>query len=472
MWRNYKRAHNHRRLVTLIHGDTWGTLYGLNEDMLSHWGEPYEASLDFLGMPWATTVFGLESTDPMLVAGTVVSTRRLELGWLWQLLLPLGLAFLLGKVFCSHLCPMRLLFEIAQLVRRGLEKLGVPMPDVRHDARFGGWVMLGGLLATLSLGTVIWLYLLPYVSLSTSIFLYVSAGMTTGLVAVVFVWVLIDLFVAPGYFCHNLCPTGFLLENVGRASVLKLHKLGDDPCPKGCEVCVTTCPYHLSPKAQTHTPACDNCGKCVVTCPKERLARKFRLPVVLLVLLAALAVPNVAAAHHNKGLPHYGYFENYPQVPTDEYIVIKGKWELGCTFFNFQGLQRRNADTPNDVKIYCYLYDMKADKAYLGAADFKITKGKTVVSEWRRKAVDEEAVYSSRETMPSSGNFRLTATIDGRPVATLKFYISLGQDGPNWMLIAGGAIPVLIVFGLALYGRQRKKKRKKKKRPPPEPETA
>ena len=34
-WRNYKVAHNHRRLVTLMEGEFWGTLYGLNEDVLS-----------------------------------------------------------------------------------------------------------------------------------------------------------------------------------------------------------------------------------------------------------------------------------------------------------------------------------------------------------------------------------------------------------------------------------------------------
>ena len=29
-----------------------------------------------------------------------------------SLLVPLGLALVLGKVFCSHLCPMRLTFEL------------------------------------------------------------------------------------------------------------------------------------------------------------------------------------------------------------------------------------------------------------------------------------------------------------------------------------------------------------------------
>ena len=72
-WRNYKLAHNHRRLVTLIEGDFWGTLYGWNEDLLSWFGEPFRVSLDFLGFPWAGRVFALDTADPLLVSGQLVS---------------------------------------------------------------------------------------------------------------------------------------------------------------------------------------------------------------------------------------------------------------------------------------------------------------------------------------------------------------------------------------------------------------
>ncbi len=81
-WRNYKLAHNHRRLVTLMEGEFWGTLYGVNEDVLRWLGEPYRASLDFLGMPWAGRVFGLDTADPMLVAGQVVGAGEVSAG-LW-----------------------------------------------------------------------------------------------------------------------------------------------------------------------------------------------------------------------------------------------------------------------------------------------------------------------------------------------------------------------------------------------------
>ena len=39
-YRNYKRAHNSTRLVTLMEGEVWGTLYDLNDRLLDVVGDP------------------------------------------------------------------------------------------------------------------------------------------------------------------------------------------------------------------------------------------------------------------------------------------------------------------------------------------------------------------------------------------------------------------------------------------------
>ncbi len=51
------------------------------------------------------------------------------------------------------------------------------------------------------------------------------------------------------------------------------------------------------------------------------------------VLLAAawLLAVSAASAHHFKGLPHYNYFENYPQVPEEEFIGEVGDYEVILT---------------------------------------------------------------------------------------------------------------------------------------------
>jgi ferredoxin-type protein NapH len=461
-WRNYKVAHNHRRLVALMQGEVWGALYGLNEDALALLGEPYEASLQFLGMPWAARVFGVNTADPILVLSHVLRHRSLPLTLLTSLMAPVLLALVLGKVFCSYLCPARLLFDIAQGLRAGLHRLGIVLPAWRSEARFGGYVLLGGLLASLASSTAVWLFILPYVSFSVGLFLLLSSGTGTVLLTVALGWFVVDLGLAPGYFCHNLCPTGFLLEQIGRFSLIKLRKKTAQACPPSCNLCQRACPCALQPKEGLHLPACNNCGACITACPSDRLGRQVNvvLPVLSLVLLA---LPMAALAHHNKGMPHYGYYQNYAQTPTEEFVALDGKWEIGATIFNFQGLDRRAANTPNDVKIYLYLYDTEAKTSYQGPLNIEIRQGRDVIARFERQQVDEEAVYSTRETLPRSGTYELVAEV-GSDRVTLPFHVELAADAITWWVIGG--IPTLGVWVIALllHGRSRPRRRRKARR--------
>ena len=461
IWRNYKVAHNQARLVTLMKGDFWGTLYQLNEDFLSLIGKPFEASLSFLGFPWSARVLGVEVADPIMAAAHVVSTGELATGLILAVAVSLGLTLIFGKFFCSHLCPMRLLFELGQLVRRGLESFNIKLPMFRSDVRLGGWVLIGGLVATALSGTAVWLIILPYANIGASIFLLATAATTSGLIFVSATWLLIDTLVAPGFFCHNLCPTAFVLEQIARFSFWRVRATSGIDCPGTCSACTSVCPYHLSVRGAAKNPACDNCGACVSVCPTKRIERSMRLPIISTLLLAFIPCwSQPAFAHHNKGLPHYGYFENYPQVPTEEYIIIDDHWELGATVFNFQGMQRENSDTPNDVKIYLYLYDLDAEKNYVGPAEFEIRLDGQTVSRFSRSSVDEETVYSSRETLPESGEYEIVVVFKDRRL-TLPFYVDISTGEFNPWILLGIAFPVLLVIGLALRGTKRKRRRRR-----------
>ncbi|MCB9594395.1 MAG: 4Fe-4S binding protein [Sandaracinaceae bacterium] len=459
-WRNYKLAHNSSRLVGLLHGDGWGRAYAWNEEALSWLGEDTAAQSErFLGFPWAARIFGLDTADPFVAASQLVSAGTVTTTVLLGLVLPLLLALLFGKLFCSHLCPMRALFELGELVRAGLLRLKVPLPAWRPETRLGGWVLVGGLLATWASTTAVWLFILPYVSLGAGLFLLVTTGTASALFGVVALWWVVDVLFAPGLWCYNLCPTGFLLEQLGRFPLVALRKRGADPCAKGCDLCERACPYGLSPKDRTHRPACDGCGRCAAVCPTDRLVR--RLPVIGALALAVLVAPSVALAHHNKGLPHYGYYANYPQVPTEEFVAMDGRWEIGATLFNFQGYDgRRTSSTPNDVKIYLYLYDTEADQSYSGPVDIELRRDGEVVARYDRTEPDEESVYSTRETLPESGTYQLVALVDGEEIA-LDFYVDL-DDGVSWWVIALIVIPVALVFGLALFGRKKRRRRRGK----------
>jgi hypothetical protein len=172
--------------------------------------------------------------------------------------------------------------------------------------------------------------------------------------------------------------------------------------------------------------------------------------------LLAMHLVSPSLAHHNKGLPHYGYFENYPQVPTEEYVRIEGRWEVGATIFNFQGIKaRETSDTPNDVKFFMYIYDLEEDHGYSGPVRIDITHDGELISTMERLEPDGEGVYISRETLPSSGNYELVFTFE-EGTAALPFAVDLAVDQVNWGLVGGMGLGVAVLMGLGLHGRRRR----------------
>ena len=466
-WRNYKVAHNQARIVGLLRGEAWGQMYQWNEDAMALFGDPQAVSDGFLGGPWAARVAGIPLTDPWSVAAVGLSGHLPPPSMLLGALLPLLLAGVLGKVFCSWLCPARLVFEATGAVRLGLLRMGLPLPSLRLP-RVGGYVAVAGLTFAAVAGAGIFHLLLPYLVVSAAVHQLVLAGAAGTIAVWLGLLVGIELLVAPGQICRSLCPTGALLEQVGRAAVLSVARTKDG-CPPSCDLCQRACPYGLFPARGDHA-GCDSCGRCTPVCPDGRLQHIIELPrrrkrppapvaAALALALGLGALPTAASAHHNKGLPHYGYFENYPQVPTEEFIRYEGRWEFGATLFNFQGLKRETSDTPNDVRIFAYIYDLEKDVAYEGPLEMGVELDGEILETFARLAPDEETVYRTRVTMPESSIYRLVFqfTADGEPVLLrLPVRVDLAADRINWALVGGMLAVLAVLFGLGVAGRKKR----------------
>ena len=462
-WRNFKTAHNSSRIVRLLTNEFTGEMYWYNERFLALFGDPQQISDGLLGGPWAATFAGFPLTDPLSLAALLASGVNPPTAMWLGAVSPILLALVFGRVFCSFLCPARLAFEIGGQVRKGLIWLGLDLPSVRLP-RLGLWVGLGTVLFAASGGAAIFHFALPYLSISASIIGYVFTGAAVTAMTWTALMLFVDVFVAPGQICHALCPTGAVLEQLGRTSVLALVRTGGD-CPPSCDLCQRACPYGLFPGRQTHRPACDSCGRCTVVCPKNKLRHRLQVPFAKLakaaVVLTLLALgASAAQAHHNKGLPHYGYFDNYPQVPTEEFIDEVGRWEVGAVFFNFQGLKRQTSDTPDDIRIFAYIYDLERDRGYKEGLTLHLeTPEGERFATFNRLESDGEGVYVVRQQMPESGDYTLIFEFetDGATVAVpLDFDIDLSADRFDWYVLGGAVAVFAVVFGLAFAGRKKR----------------
>ena len=155
-WRNFKEAHNSERIVGLMTNRFNAKLYSLNERFLSLFGDSAEVSDGFLGGPWAAEVFGVPLVDPWNAASVAVQSGAPPWGMVLGALVPLVLALLLGKVFCSFLCPGRLAFELSSAVRMGLNQLGLDLPSYKLP-RMGIAVGIGALAFSAFAGAAVFL---------------------------------------------------------------------------------------------------------------------------------------------------------------------------------------------------------------------------------------------------------------------------------------------------------------------------
>ena len=280
-WRNFKLAHNSERLVGMLTDETTARLYGLNERLLSLFGESHSVSEGFLGAPWGMRFAGLSFTDPLSLAAVAAGGVMPPLSMWLGALVPLGIAVVAGRLFCSWLCPARLAFELGGLVRQGLLRLGLPLAEVSLPP-IGLWVGLGTTLFAVSAGAGVFHFVLPYLSLGAAVFSAVLTGSIGAAGGVFLAMVLVDALLAPGQICRSLCPTGALLGLVGTWAPWRLRKAADAAvgraCPPSCDLCQRACPYGLFPGRVQHDPGCDACGRCALVCPDVRLSRSVGMP--------------------------------------------------------------------------------------------------------------------------------------------------------------------------------------------------
>lgn len=105
---------------------------------------------------------------------------------------------------------------------------------------------------------------------------------------------------------------------------------------------------------------------------------------VILTAFAIIAAASAASAHHIRGLPHYGYSENYPETPVfDTARKIKG-YELMFSYYEIPGKKSMDLafhikDTtlgrPYDGPLYLKVYADDEDPA--DSSDYKAFRNMT-----------------------------------------------------------------------------------------------
>lgn len=254
--------------------------------------------------------------DPLVGISSLLSSRILIKGFIWAAGI-LILTILLGRVFCSFLCPLGTLHHAVGWVKPALKGARMIQANQKTSSQRWKYFLLIAMLTGAILGLNATGLLDPIALLFRSTALAVLPAFGTGLRAIfdtlavsdskilstlsyagevlvspvfgftsqayqtgwfiglVFLMILFLNRIRPRFWCRTLCPLGALLGIFSRFSILKLEQYSEK-CTH-CNLCTRHCQGAASPKPGTKwdTAECLMCFNCHNVCPEDALAFKF-----------------------------------------------------------------------------------------------------------------------------------------------------------------------------------------------------
>jgi ferredoxin-type protein NapH len=174
-----------------------------------------------------------------------------------------------GRVFCSWVCPVNLVTDLAFWLRQRLGISGGLL--FARNTRY--WMLALVLVVAATTGTLAYELINPVSLLHRGLFF----GMGTGWVLIVGL-LIFDLAVSQRGWCSHLCPIGAFYALVSRFSLIRVNATERSRCDD-CGDCFVVCPEPqiLPPVLKGETKGippvvldsvCTNCGRCIDICPE------------------------------------------------------------------------------------------------------------------------------------------------------------------------------------------------------------
>ena len=180
---------------------------------------------------------------------------------------------------------------------------------------------------------------------------------------------------------------------------------------------------------------------------------KMRNKAIIYVL--GLFLPLLIYSHHYKGLPHYSYFEHYPQIPVEEFLGQAGEYEMSLVIYDFQGFSKKDVEQPDDVRLYLIIFNLQKNKVYNGRVLLEIMNGDQVIHSIEQEKAAEENVYHTNRKIPEGGNYSLRVTLKDENNISSVIPFQLSSQKTSWGKWI--ALGLFILVSVAAYGSRKKR---------------
>lgn len=210
-------------------------------------------------------------TDPLVALQNLFASQSINSTALTGALIILSIYLIVGgRTYCSWVCPINIVTDIAEWFRRTFNLKG----GAHFSKQTRYWFLLAILILSAGTGSLAYELVNPVSMVFRGIVF--GMGMGWGILLGIF---LLDLFVARSAWCSHLCPVGAFYSLIGKLSIIRISATNRNQC-NDCMDCFAVCP---EPKViqpalrgeKTNTSPvilsgqCTNCARCIDVCAED-----------------------------------------------------------------------------------------------------------------------------------------------------------------------------------------------------------
>ena len=231
----------------------------------------------------------LPLTDPYIFLQSLVTGHNIaSTAFVGAVIVTVFYLIVGGRVFCSWVCPVNMVTDAADWLRRRLNIKG----GARFSRKVRYWMLLMTLVLAAVTSSIAWELVNPVSLLHRGIIFATAAGIGLVVLVVIIIF-LFDFLISREGWCGHLCPVGAFYSLLGRFSLIRVSAVNRDKCDD-CLDCYVVCPEEqvinpaLKGAKKGNSPVildmnCTNCGRCIDVCSKNvfRFSTRFNNSTLL-----------------------------------------------------------------------------------------------------------------------------------------------------------------------------------------------
>jgi hypothetical protein len=203
--------------------------------------------------------------------------------------------------------------------------------------------------------------------------------------------------------------------------------------------------HHLSHQVSLHRSTPQGDPNLPLNFRADSIVMNHTPSTGFLLAAALLLLGSSASAHHFKGLPHYNYFENYPQIPEEEFIGQADPYAFSLVLYDFQGIERDNVKDPDNVRLFLVAFNLFDNIVYNGPATLEVLDRGKVLHVEKFESSAEESLYAMYRELPNTGKYALRITLHNQDNLQCLIPFKLSSQKVYWGKWIGGGLLLLVI---------------------------